>query len=242
MKCLILAGGFATRLYPLTLNKAKALLEYKGKPVISHLIERVPGNIETYVSTNRKFLADFLDWQRSLDRKVTICIEDALTDAEKKGAISAIDYWIKTRKIDEDLLVLAGDNYFDMDLSGMIAKFTGKNPLIAVYDVEDREKACEIGKACQVGLVTLQRNKVTHFDEKPDVPTSSIIATGIYILPTKIFPILSQYCQEKKRDNLGSFISYLLSQTTIRAYPMAGTWIDIGDQIKKGTISLQPIN
>jgi glucose-1-phosphate thymidylyltransferase len=238
MKCLILAGGFATRLYPLTINKAKALLEYKGRPVIGHLIDRVPRNVELFVSTNRKFLADFLDWQGSLDRQVTICIEDALTDAEKKGAISAIDYWIKARNIDEDLLVLAGDNYFEMDLSGMIASYSGKYPLIAVYDVGDREKACEIGKACQVGLVTLKKNKVVQFDEKPDVATSSIIATGIYILPPKIFPVLSEYCQEKKRDNLGNFISYLLSQTTVRAYPMTGTWIDIGDQLKKGSIAL----
>jgi glucose-1-phosphate thymidylyltransferase len=236
MKCLILAGGFATRLYPLTLNKAKALLEYQGKPVISHLIDRVPPDIAIFVSTNRKFLADFLDWQRDLDRQVSICIEDAVTDAEKKGAIGAIDYWIKARNIDEDLLVLAGDNYFDMDLSGMIANYTGKYPLIAVYDVGEREKACEIGKACQLGLVTLKKNKVVHFDEKPEVATSSIIATGIYILPAKIFPILAQFCREIKRDNLGNFISYLLGQTPVYAHPVTGTWIDIGDQIKKGSI------
>jgi glucose-1-phosphate thymidylyltransferase len=238
MKCLILAGGFATRLYPLTINRAKALLEYRGKPVISHVIDKVPPDIDIYVSTNRKFLADFLDWQRSLDRQVTICVEDAVTDSEKKGAISAIDYWIKARNIAEDLLVIAGDNYFDMNLSAMLASYNPKYPLIAVYDVGDKEKACEIGKACQLGLVTLKKNQVVRFDEKPEVATSSIIATGIYVLPPKIFPLLAQYCQEKKRDNLGNFISYVLSQTTVHAFPVTGTWIDIGDQIKKGNMSL----
>ena len=70
MKCLILAGGFATRLYPLTINKAKALLEYKGKPIISHIVHGIPANIDILVSTNKKFETDFYDWQKNLEREV----------------------------------------------------------------------------------------------------------------------------------------------------------------------------
>jgi glucose-1-phosphate thymidylyltransferase len=234
MICLILAGGFATRLYPLTVNKAKALLEYKGKPVISHIIDKIPREMKILVSTNRKFEEDFWKWQRTLERPVEICIEEAVTDEQKKGAVGAIDFWVKTKNITDDLLVIAADNYFDLQLAELIKAFDRRNPLIAVFDVGDKEKACEIGKACQLGLVILEGNRVIRLDEKPPEATSSVLSTGVYVLPAGIFPVLSKYCAEKKRDNLGSFISYLLERENVRAYTFSGTWVDIGDEIKKG--------
>jgi glucose-1-phosphate thymidylyltransferase len=238
MKCLILAGGFATRLYPLTENKAKALLEFRGKPVITHVVDRVPLNIAILVSTNKKFEADFLKWRQTLGRPVEMCIEAALTDTEKKGAVGAIDYWIKSKNITEDLVIIAGDNYFEFNLSDLIVKFNGRNPIIAAYDVGDKDKACEIGKACQLGLVILEKNRIVRFDEKPQEATSSILATGIYVLPPRIFPLLSQYCRESKRDNLGNFIAYLLDKEEVHAHVFTGTWIDIGDEIKKGKLAI----
>ncbi len=239
MKCLILAGGFATRLYPLTKNRAKALLEFRGKPIISHIVARIPQGMEILVSTNKKFEADFVAWQKTLDTPVELCLEEAVTDEQKKGAVSAIDHWIKSKNITEDLLVIAADNYFDLDLADMITNFNGKNTLIAVFDVGDKEKACEIGKSCQIGLVVLTGNQVARFDEKPELPTSSIIATGIYILPRRIFPLLEQYCHERKRDNMGNLITYLLEQKEkVMAYTFSGTWIDLGDEIKKGNIKV----
>jgi glucose-1-phosphate thymidylyltransferase len=238
MKCLILAGGFATRLYPITINKAKALLEFKGKPVITHVVNKIPRNIDIMVSTNKKFEADFFNWHKTLNRPIEICTEEAVSDEQKKGAVSAIDFWIRNKNISEDLIVIAADNYFEFDLVHLIAKFNGKNVMIAAYDVGDKEKACEIGKACQVGLVMLEKNKMIRFDEKPVEATSSIIATGIYILPPRIFPLLSQYCSESKRDNLGNFISYLLGKEEVHAHVFTTTWIDIGDEIKKGKLSI----
>ncbi len=238
MKCLILAGGFATRLYPLTLNKAKALLEFKGQPTITHIVNRVPLDIDILVSTNKKFETDFLNWQETLDRQVEICIEEALEDGQKKGAVGAIDFWIKNKDISEDLLVIAADNYFEFDLAALLAGFDGSTPLIAVRDVGDKNKACELAKACQVGLVTLENNRVIKLDEKPPEATSSIIATGIYVIPARLFPILSHYCSLKKQDNLGSFISFLLDKEEVSAYTFSEVWIDIGDEIKKGKLSV----
>jgi len=238
MKCLILAGGFATRLYPLTINKAKALLEFRGKPVITHVVSRVPRNVDVLVTTNKKFEADFLSWQKTLDRPVEICIEEATTNDQKKGAIGAVDFWIKSKNIKEDLMVIAGDNYFELKLAKLIKKFNGKDAMIAVYDVGDKSKACEVGKACQLGLVILDKDRVIRLDEKPPEATSSIIATGIYVLPARIFPVLSQYCSEAKQDNLGSFITYLLGKDKVHAYRFTETWIDIGDEIKKGKLTI----
>ncbi len=239
MKCLILAGGFATRLYPLTINKAKALLEYKGKPVITHIVNRIPPSLDVIVSTNKKFEADFWHWQRTLNRSVDLGIEEALSDEQKKGAVGAVDFWIRNKNINDDLMIIAADNYFEFDLQDMLRQFDGYNPLIAVYDVGDKEKACEIGKTCQVGLAILEKNRIIRLDEKPQRPTSSVSASGIYILPSRIFSTLAKYAFQDKRDNLGSFISFLLDQgEEVQAYTFNQLWMDIGDEIKKGNISL----
>ncbi len=238
MKCLILAGGFATRLYPLTLNKAKALLEFKGKPVITHIINRIPPRMDIFVTTNTKFEKDFVDWCKTVKRSVDLCIEVAAADHQKMGAITAIDYWIGKKQIEEDLMVIAADNYFELDLKKMISRFDGVKTLIAVHDVGDKEQACEIGKRCQVGLVVVDAGKIVQFDEKPEEPTSSIIATGIYILPRRVFPQLSKYCQENRRDNLGDFISFLLARDEVKAHVFTETWVDIGDEIKRGRLSV----
>ena len=231
MKCLLLAGGFGTRLYPYVTNTAKALLEYDGKPVITHIVEQVPDHIDILVSTNKYFEGDFLEWQEKLHRQVEICVEESLSDREKKGATSAIDYWIKSKNISEDLLVIAADNYFRFDLVDMISNFDGNNVLIAVHDFSDINKICQKGQQCQYGLVTMNSNRIVRFDEKPVVALSSIVATGIYMLPKRIFPHLSLFCSNKKQDNLGSFFSYLLDKENVFGYRFQNTWLDIGDDI-----------
>ncbi len=234
MKCMLQAGGFATRLYPLTLNKAKALLEFRGKPIISHIVERVPRHVDILVTANRKFEADFRDWASTLDRPVELCIEEAAHDAEKKGAVGAIDYWVKKKNIKEDLIVIAADNYFECEIIDLLSRFNRHNTLIAVYDVGDREKVCEIGRRCQVGLVMVENGRIVRFHEKPSEAISSIVATGIYVLPSRILPVLARYAAGAKRDNLGDFISHLLGQEEVHAYPIEGIWLDVGDEMLKG--------
>ncbi len=238
MQCLILAGGFATRLYPLTINKAKALLEYRGKPNITQIVEKVPPDIDILISTNVRFVPEFLDWKDTLDRPVEILVEDAETNAQKKGAVSAIDFWIKNRGIREDLMIIAGDNYFEFDMTDLIEHFNNRNALIAVHDVGDIRKVCEIGKPCQFGLVTLWGDRIIGFVEKPEYPVSSIISTGIYILPRRIFPLLSSYCNECQRDNLGNFASYLLDRDEVQAYVFTETWCDIGEEIRLAALAV----
>ena len=222
MKCLVLCGGFGTRLYPLTLNKAKALLEYRGKPLVSHVVEKIPRGMDIMVSVNQKFEADFLLWQKSLDREVEICVEEGWTDKQKMGAVSSLNFWVEKNKIDEDLLAIAGDNYFEFDLARFISAYNGKNAMVAVYDIGDKDKAT------QFGVVQLEGNRIVKFEEKTAKPASSLIATACYILPPRIFPTLSQYCQEGERDNLGSFIAYLIETEEVHAYSFSELWVDIG--------------
>jgi glucose-1-phosphate thymidylyltransferase len=221
MKCLILASGFGTRLYPLTKTKAKALLEYKGKPVINHIIDKIPQDIDILVNINQKFEADFRAWRDKMDRSVTLCVEPVLNEEEAFGAIGSLDYWIKAQKIVDDLLVIASDNYFEFDLSKFIAAYTGKHTLVAVYDVGEKSKAR------QYGVVSLKGNRIVELVEKPKKPESSLVAIACYIFPPRIFPLLSQCCTEG-RDNLGHLISQLVEVDQVNAYTFSEVWFDIG--------------
>lgn len=225
MKCLILAGGFGTRLYPLTVNKAKALFDYQGKPLLSHLVEMVPRDMDVLVSINKKFEADFQGWQQGIDRQVELCLEEAHNNEQKKGAVSALNLWVKHKGINEDLLVIAGDNYFGFDLSHFISSFNGKNTLVAVHDIGDRERASHFG------VVRLNGNRIVNIEEKPAAPSASLISTACYILPPRVFSYLNQYCSEGRRDNLGDFISYLVANDKVYAYIFKEKWFDIGTEV-----------
>jgi glucose-1-phosphate thymidylyltransferase len=222
MKCLILAGGFGTRLYPLITNKSKALLEYKGKPLLSHLVAKIPQDMEILVSTNLKFEADFRQWQRGVDRDIMLCIEQIRGEEQKMGAVASLNYWIATKGITEDLLIIAGDNYFEFDLSRFIVAYNGNNTLVAVHDIGDRSQAS------QFGVVRLDGERLAGLEEKLAKPKSTLIATACYILPPRLFPLLSQYCSGSRRDNLGSFISYLIAVDQVHGYLFTEPWFDIG--------------
>lgn len=222
MKCLILAGGFGTRLYPLTQNKAKALIEYKGKPLATHIVAKVPDQIDILLTCNRKFEAEFFRWQESLSRKVEICTEDVWAEKQKRGAVTALDFWVSHKSITEDLLVIAGDNYFEFDLAKFIGAYNGRNTLVALYGIGD------INKASQFGVVSLEGHKIAQFEEKPAKPKSSLVATACYIFPPRIFPLLSQYCSQGKQDSLGNFISYLVEIDEVHGFVFTELWLDIG--------------
>jgi glucose-1-phosphate thymidylyltransferase len=221
MKCLILASGFGTRLYPLTQSKAKALLEYKGKPLISHIIDKIPQDMDILVNINQKFEAYFRRWQDTIGRAVTLCVEPVLTEEQAFGAIGSLDYWIKDKNITEDLLVIASDNYFELNLRKFIGAYTSKHTLVAVYDIGDKSKAG------QFGVVRLEGNRVIELVEKPMKPESSLVAIACYIFPPRIFPYLFQCCTEG-RDNLGNFVSYLVQIDRVQAYTFSDVWFDIG--------------
>lgn len=222
MRCLILAGGFGTRLYPLTRNRAKALLEYKGQPLINHVVHMVPPDIPILVNTSRRFEAEFRRWHQTAPREVTVLVEDAMKEEEKLGAVGSLHFWIANVPINEDLLVIAADNYFEFSLPRFLASYDGQHTLVAVYDVGDRKLAR------QFGVVRMDGIRISELQEKPAAPQSSLVATACYVLPSRVFPILRQYCQQGKRDNLGGFIAYLVDNDEVHAYAFTEPWVDIG--------------
>lgn len=222
MKSLILASGFGTRLYPLTTTKAKGLLDYKGKALISHIVDKIPQDIDILVNSNKRFEADFRCWQGTIGRTVTLCVEPVFTEEQAFGAVGSLDYWIRAKNITDDLLVIASDNYFEFDLHQFIAAYNGKNTLVAVYDIGDKSKAS------RYGVVQLDGRRIAEFEEKPAQPKSSLIATACYIFPPRIFPLLLKCCAQGKRDNLGNFIAYLIETDEVHVYTFSELWFDIG--------------
>ena len=222
MKSIILASGFGTRLYPLTTDQPKCLLEYKGKPIISHMVDKIPEQVDILVNTNKKFEADFRKWQKTLDREITLCVEPVFSPEQIFGALGSLHYWVTKTNITDDLMVLAGDNYFEFNLTNFISSYDRKNTLVAVCDIGDRFKAR------QLGVVQLDGHKIVRFDEKPDEPKSTLVATACYLLPTRVFPLLSDFVRKGEFDNLGSFIAYLTNVDEVHAYVFAELWFDIG--------------
>lgn len=224
MKAVVLAGGFATRLWPLSERRAKPLLPIAGKEIVSHLVEKLPKDIEIIISTNEQFEKPFKDWKRAKfpKRNIKILVEPVATEGEKKGAIGGISYAISECKIDDDLVVLAGDNLFTFDLAHFVSEYKG-NALVAVYDIESREKAKKFG------VVHIQNNKIVEFEEKPQKPKSSIVSTLCYILPKESLPYLKEFAK-KGKDNAGDFIAYLVKNSPfdVEPYIFSGSWFDVG--------------
>ena len=224
MKAIILAGGFATRLWPLTEKRAKPLLILKNKPLISHITENIPESIEIIISTNQIFEKDFLQWKEKNfpKRKITIFIEDSNSDKTKKGALGAVSLVIQEMQIKDDLIIIAGDNYFGFDFKDFLKSYH-QNPLLAVFDIKDLKKARQFGV-----VISSDQKTITAFQEKPLHPKSTLVSTGAYIFPQKNLTDIIYYSQ-KYHDDLGGIFEYLKTKnTTINIFSFQEPWFDIG--------------
>lgn len=220
MKVVIMAGGYATRLWPITKDNPKALLPVGDKLIIDYILEKTKElDLELYLSTNRFFASQFKEWAR--DRDITLLVEETLHEEEKLGTIGALDEAVKKLGLD-DYLIIAGDNLFSFSLKDFLSKYDGKT-LIAVYDVGDFELAK------RYGVVLLEGERVVDFEEKPVKPKSTWISTGVYIFPKEIMNLIPEYLNEGNKDSPGYFVQWLLSKgIEIYAYRFDDYWYDIG--------------
>lgn len=222
MRAVIMAGGYATRLWPITKSRAKPLLPIGSRKIIDVVYEKlVELELPAIVSTNRRFESDFLEWAKG--KRVEVIVEDTRSEEEKLGAVRALAEIAK--KIEDDLLVVAGDNVFSFSLRDLYEKFTQKKkPVIALYDVGDLELAK------RYGVAELDGERVVRFYEKPEKPSSTLIGIGVYFLPKKSIEILLEFVASRERsDNLGDFIGYLCQREEVYGVRYNGTWYDVGN-------------
>jgi glucose-1-phosphate thymidylyltransferase len=235
MKVIILAAGYATRLYPLTLTQPKPLLPVAGQPMIDYVLDNLApiGGIDrVYVVTNAKFAGHFERWSadyraRKAKLNFTIVNDGSTDDSNKLGAIGDIRYVLKTQNVADDIIVVAGDNLFSQPLSRFGRFCREKNaPVLAVYDVGNLE---EIRK---YNALTLDpEGRITFFEEKPKNPTSTVTGIALYFYPQSTLPLIEQYVAAgNNADQPGRFIQWLYPRLPVYTWRVPGIWLDIGSK------------
>jgi glucose-1-phosphate thymidylyltransferase len=231
VKAVILAAGYATRLYPLTLDRPKALLPVAGRPMIEHLLERlseVEGLDEILLVSNSKFADAFRAWADDWGGGDVRIIDDGTKDEDTRlGAIGDLELAIREGAIDDDLIVLAGDNLF----SGSLAPFAdfGREkgaPALGVYDVRDLE-AIRSYNAIELDL----DDRVVFFEEKPERPRSTLTGIALYYYPRKSLGLVRDYLDGGNNpDQPGRLIEWLYPRRPVYAWRVPGRWYDIGSK------------
>ncbi len=231
MKAVILAAGYATRLYPLTLSQPKSLLKIGKKRMVEYIIskiEQLKDVDQIYIVTNQKFYDDLLDWSKHFKSKKPIKIinDKTTSNQDRLGAVGDINFAIKEENIDDDLLVIASDNLFEFSLKDFYDFFKEKGScVVAIYDIKDKKLA-----ASKLGVVQINdENKIIDFEEKPREPKTSLISTACYIFPKDYINLVKKCLYENiALDNLGDFIKWLINKLDVYSFVFKERWFDIG--------------
>jgi glucose-1-phosphate thymidylyltransferase len=235
MNALILAAGYATRLYPLTLNKAKPLLEVGGKPIIEWVLDNlasVPDLGTVYIVTNEKFAADFQNWANAYQVqhhgiRIKIINDGSKSDDDRLGAIGDINLVLTRENLaSHDLLVIAGDNLFEQPLTEFVNAAKKSVATVAVHDVGDLQAMKKYG------AVSLDKNGViTHFEEKPEKPRSTLASVALYYYSRNVLPLFTTYLAAGNNpDQPGRFLQWLYTRKPVHTFQINGRWLDIGSK------------
>ncbi len=242
MKCIIPVAWYATRLYPITQNFPKALIEVWWKPMIDWVLEKVLEIWidDIYVVSNNKYYKHFEDWKNqkkiSDNIQITILNDWTLSNEDKLWAIWDLEFVRKNANIDDDVLVILWDNLFEFSLKDSFDLFNSKRQTVVIgHDVKTLENAKRFG------VMELDwQNKVLSFEEKPENPKSSFISIWVYFYPKKIFNLLPKYIEDQKNekdpikqkkwnDAPGNFPSWLVKKWfDVYATVHPEKWYDIG--------------
>lgn len=230
MKALILAAGYATRLYPLTLDRPKALLPIAGKAIIDYIvdqIETIEPIDELVVISNHKFYPHFSQWSKQRQSRLGIKIlnDNTTDDSNKLGAIGDIQFAIDTLGIDDDLLIMAGDNIFTFELNNYYNAYISKNSDMIL--VKEMDNLSDLKRMANVE--TDSEGKVIGMEEKPENPKTNLAAFASYIYKKDTVPLIKQYLDEGNNpDAPGFFPSWLYKIKGLYAYKFTGECYDIG--------------
>ncbi len=232
MKALILAAGYGTRLYPLTKNTPKPLLPIAGKPIIEYIIKKINaiGSADKiYIVTNEKFFGHFQTWAENFDRNANIeLINDGTTSEEDRlGTIGDIQVAIAKKVIDDDLLIIGGDNIFTGNLDKFITFARSKNPATSIGAVDLND----LSAAKRFGVVEFDnRSQVISFQEKPELPRSSFVSMCLYFFPKSKLVKFSEYLAlDNYYDAMGHFVGWLSQVDEVYGCDFTEKWFDIGD-------------
>ena len=228
MKAVVLAGGYATRLWPITKDRPKMFLPVGDRTVIDGIFEDLEADDrvdEVFVSTNERFAGEFESYIEDSDfSKPTLSVEETVDEDEKFGVVGALAQLVDREGVEDDLVVVAGDNLIGFDIAEFLDFFKSKgNTALAAYDVGSKERAKSYG------LVTLEGDQVVGFQEKPDNPKSTLVSIACYAFPADTLDLLETYLSDGENpDEPGWFIQWLQDRGTVSAFTFDDAWYDIG--------------
>ncbi|MBQ2101236.1 MAG: nucleotidyltransferase family protein [Lachnospiraceae bacterium] len=229
MKCLILAAGYATRLYPLTENFPKPLLKVQDKTILDWLLEDIDksGEVDGYVViSNHKFAKHFEEWAAGHKLPITVLDDGTETNETRLGAVRDIQFAIDSLGLSEDLLVIAGDNLLNFSLTDYIAYQRKKDSTCVMRYYEP-----DVNKLRKTGVAEVDADdRILNMEEKPAEPKSNWCTPPFYIYKASDVPLVKKGIESGCGvDAPGSFIAWLATQTSVYAYEMPGRRFDIGN-------------
>lgn len=186
-----------------------------------------------YIVTNSKFEGYFREWLKSFsaENPIEIINDGTKSNEDRLGALGDIGHAITAKNIDEEIIIVAGDNLFEASLIEIMNFFKKKKSnVIVLHDVMDTSLAKNYG------VVEVENNLVVNFEEKPSSPKSTLASTGIYLFPKKTISLIKKYiAQGNNADKTGNFIEWLHKREKVYSYITDKKWYDIGslEQLEK---------
>lgn len=234
MKALLLGAGYATRLYPLTKDRPKPLLPVAGIPILQRICEqlfKVKALDKIYLVTNHRFVSHYYNWLRDYQTQralpVPVEIFDDLTNSpdDRLGAIGDIQFVIQNAKVEDDLMVIAGDNLLLFPLQDFAAVGQEKGAAACLKDLKNK-KIVSLYGAVDID----KKGKIIDFEEKPPKPRSTLISIGLYYWGKAHIGLFKQYLDEgQKKDQPGYFLQWVHRKIDVYGHVIDGEWYDIGD-------------
>lgn len=235
MKAIILAADPVSGLHPMTLTRPRPLLEVAHRPVIEHTLRNLASIEElnrVYIVTHEQFVSPFERWAETYRAshpgpEIRIVNDGSDGESTSLGALGDLNLVLTSEGIDDDVLVMAGDNLFSINLEDLVTFGRRENaPALATYDVGNLRHLNEFNS-----IQTDGQGRITFFEEKSSTPVSTTTAVGLYYYPQSALPLIRRYIEEGNRlDRPGRLVQWMYSRTPFYAWEMPGAWYDISSR------------
>ena len=247
MKAIITAAGYASRLWPLTRDIPKPLLEVKGKPIIEHIVGKaaeIQDADEIFIVTNARFYPLFEEWLQEAKTRVSLPVQlisdGTVSNDDRLGQIGDICFALEKQGIDDDLLVVAGDNLFNFSLLPAYNAFLRHRRILnPLYESKSYKAAREQGSV----VIDEETGEFIEFMEKSPNPKSTLISLGIYLFPQQKVELFKKYILEKNNpDKMGFFLMWIMQFEKVMGHIYTEKWFDIGwiESLEKARREFEP--